>query len=277
MFFVISGFILPFSISKRMEKGVLCRKAFLFDRLRRIFPAFWASGVLTICLWYLSSWAPGFAGQAPVVGIKYLISNSLMVANLVDSVWIIPVYWSLPLEIQFYVLIACVLPQIRPNNLWVQLLGFPAVALAPFLLNDARLLMFWLPVFGLGVVSYWQWSGSLESSKAWLWRIVFVIAIGVTHSAGVAAVSAVSSLLLLSPERPTLQSLRAMGIISYSFYLIHVPIGGRVINLSKRLNLENEWIQFAAVASAFVISLVTAYGFFIAFEKPFLSRRKAAT
>ena len=51
-----------------------------------------------------------------------------------------------------------------------------------------------------------------------------------------------------------------LGAISYSLYLIHVPIGGRVINLGKRF-IDHPWQEFLLSLLALAICLVfaTAY------------------
>ena len=56
-------------------------------------------------------------------------------------------------------------------------------------------------------------------------------------------------------------SLRSLGMISYSLYLLHVPIGGRVINLSKRF-VDNDLERFLAVGFALTISIVVAWFFY---------------
>jgi len=58
-----------------------------------------------------------------------------------------------------------------------------------------------------------------------------------------------------------------LGNISYSLYLTHVPIGGRIINLSKRFAL-NEFNKLLVIILAVVVSVIAAYLFYILIEKP---------
>jgi len=61
--------------------------------------------------------------------------------------------------------------------------------------------------------------------------------------------------------------LRFLGLISYSLYLIHVPLGGRIINLSARF-VVGDWPRAGVVCFAFGMTVVLAYGFYWLIEKP---------
>ena len=84
------------------------------------------------------------------------------------------------------------------------------------------------------------------------------------------------ALLLLAIHRPHAfpRQLMAVGTISYSLYLIHVPIGGRVINLFSRFQ-PNTWQWLVISLLAGLISLVAAWVFYRLVEVPSqkLSRR----
>ena len=66
-----------------------------------------------------------------------------------------------------------------------------------------------------------------------------------------------------------------LGKISYSLYLVHVPVGGRVVNLGKRLLPDTVVEEFALSACALSASLFVAWHFHNLVEKPAhnLSRR----
>lgn len=57
------------------------------------------------------------------------------------------------------------------------------------------------------------------------------------------------------------------GNISYSLYLLHVPVGGRVINLSLRLT-DSPAGKVAALAVALSLSVAASYAFYRLIEKP---------
>ena len=58
-----------------------------------------------------------------------------------------------------------------------------------------------------------------------------------------------------------------LGNISFSLYLLHVPIGGRIVNLAKRYDL-NEFEQVGVILLAILISVLAAWGFYKLVEQP---------
>jgi peptidoglycan/LPS O-acetylase OafA/YrhL len=58
-----------------------------------------------------------------------------------------------------------------------------------------------------------------------------------------------------------------LGTISYSLYLLHVPIGGRVMNFLERFS-EFGFVQLLSVPLALAVSLFVAWIFFLLVEKP---------
>ena len=65
-----------------------------------------------------------------------------------------------------------------------------------------------------------------------------------------------------------------LGLISYSLYLIHIPIGGRVVNIGNRFG-DGPWFELGLVAAGTIASRIFAVIFWRLFEAPFLklSRR----
>ena len=58
-----------------------------------------------------------------------------------------------------------------------------------------------------------------------------------------------------------------VGTVSYSLYLLHVPIGGRVLNVLERFS-HFELVKILAVPAALATSLLAAWLFFLLIEKP---------
>lgn len=58
-----------------------------------------------------------------------------------------------------------------------------------------------------------------------------------------------------------------LGKISYSLYLIHIPIGGRVLNLIEVFT-ENELLRSIGVFVALAISIFSAWLFYLLIEAP---------
>ncbi len=81
--------------------------------------------------------------------------------------------------------------------------------------------------------------------------------------AGTFAALAIAYLRLPMPK-----PLLFLGTLSYSIYLVHVPLGGRIINIAKRYNLEGMTSQIVATLVALTVSMIGAYIWLRLFEKP---------
>ncbi|HEX7645878.1 MAG TPA: acyltransferase, partial [Noviherbaspirillum sp.] len=121
LFFLVSGFVIPFSVTKAT------RLRFLAARALRIYPTYAACAALGLLAVWLSSrfWHLPFDWSA-----KQVLQNVLLVHNLAGTDSIDMVNWSLAIEIKFY-LIACLLAAPIARGRILPLLGASlAVALA---------------------------------------------------------------------------------------------------------------------------------------------------
>jgi peptidoglycan/LPS O-acetylase OafA/YrhL len=173
LFFLISGFVIPFSLRKTSLPG------FLINRVLRIFPTYaccLAIGTLAV---YLSAryWGQPFSYDA-----KVLAANALLVHNLLGFPSMDAVNWTLAIEIKFYLLMAFGAAALfRPSPGW--LLGFLAAALA----------LTWNGEHGIGVATpllmelnyivfmvtgclFYQHAAQLISTRALVWRSLLTVA-----------------------------------------------------------------------------------------------------
>ncbi len=92
LFFLVSGFVVPFSID-----GERPLRHFAISRLFRLYPAFWlALAVLTTL-----SWLAGDMPSTPMV-----LANLTMAPPLFGQPWLSPIHWTLFVELLFYGLVA---------------------------------------------------------------------------------------------------------------------------------------------------------------------------
>jgi peptidoglycan/LPS O-acetylase OafA/YrhL len=59
-----------------------------------------------------------------------------------------------------------------------------------------------------------------------------------------------------------------LGSLSYSLYLVHTPVGGRVINLFGRFAPDTPWADLLLSLSGLAVSLATAFIFWRWIEQP---------
>ncbi|MGG4625147.1 acyltransferase family protein [Serratia odorifera] len=98
IFFLISGFVIPFSLGKKTTKG------FIKSRFMRIFPTYLAASVLSITIVSITSlyyWGIGAHYNWAKVFYNLTLTNSLFDILSFDAV-----NWTLSVEIKFYLLCA---------------------------------------------------------------------------------------------------------------------------------------------------------------------------
>lgn len=92
LFFLISGFVVPFSIA-----GERPLRHFAISRLFRLYPAFWlALAVLAMMAW--------LSGDMPKTAT--VLANLTMAPPLFAQPWLSPIHWTLFVELLFYGLVA---------------------------------------------------------------------------------------------------------------------------------------------------------------------------
>jgi peptidoglycan/LPS O-acetylase OafA/YrhL len=160
-FFVHTCCVLMMSLERHRGKGFFAH--FYLRRIFRIYPLAVAAVLATMVhdIGRLNAW--GWA------------ANFLLVQNLTYSNNAFTALWSLPLEVQMYVLLPfCFLLARRLKSVWPLLaLWCSSVALAflqPHITGRASLLRF-IPCFLPGVISYVLFIRNTAKLPAWLWPV----------------------------------------------------------------------------------------------------------
>ncbi len=278
VFFVISGFVIPLSMWKARYQWRNFGDYF-FRRLLRVHPPFLVACVLAIGLNLMSMLVPGYRGSLPdpylPSALASLASDATYLSGILGRSWILVVAWTLAIEVQFYVLAGLILPLLSPGS--PKRLGFGLIILAASALvfPDGPWIFSYLPYFSLGWAAAWR----VENPSTSKWGFLFLIAgiVGVmmlSCSLSATAVAVSSFLFILLWSRPVGAVWKWLGAISYSLYLVHAPIGGRVVNLAERW-AEGPWALAAVAVLATLVSLAAAWGFWRLVEWPIhqLSRR----
>ena len=268
VFFVISGFVIPLSMR---NTGYHWQNigSFFLKRLLRVHPPFVVATIMAVLLNLLSSFTPGYAGS---IGHGYLTdsifslaSDGFYLSGILGRSWILVVAWTLAIEVQFYILAGLGFPLVERCGPWLKMLVFPLLASISCLLPDSRFITAFLPYFALG------WAGIDLRAKLCGPTLTAVLLTGVVvyiQCPLPAAITATVGFLFIALwKSPVSRPWIWLGTISYSLYLIHVPIGGRIVNLLERI-LAPGWQMAVAAMLGTLISLLVAWGFFKVIEKP---------
>lgn len=284
LFFLISGFVVPFSI--RDERPLL---RFAVSRVFRLYPAMWtAIGLLTLLAWD--------AGRPPPAAA--VAANLSMMPALFGRGWLDEAYWTLFVELLFYGLAAALFASGLLRNVGAVLLAGLALAASTVLPVVARENGIAAPpVLYLGLHVSFLLSGLLLRLAVMEGRRGAGAAAAVLLLAQFAAVPAVSGFSLargdhfviggtlpvlsayvaaaalfvaaVASGRPRVGLLTRLGAISYAIYLFHGPVDGLVYRV---LPLTGAWSDLATMAVCTAATLAVACAVYLMIEKPMIRR-----
>jgi peptidoglycan/LPS O-acetylase OafA/YrhL len=273
VFFVISGFIIPYSLFITGYK-IRSFPRFMLRRLVRLEPPYLFSIIISLIIAYLSALTPGFKGEPPNYSITQVAAHFFYLIPLTGYAWINIVYWTLAYEFVFYIFVGFFFSFIARR---ADVISSSAVLLfAGFCILYSglppRSMLFLL--FLLGIVSFRFFVGISFVLEYVISIVILCIFIFISCGSVITVVSLSSSLFICFAKIPEIGILRFLANISYSLYLIHVPISCRVVNLGRRL-CDDVACEFGLSLLALIISLGVAVVFSRLIEEPakLLARR----
>lgn len=253
LFFVISGLVITMTVL-RSRSGL----EFMVRRFARLYPAFLVGICLTLTVAGISA-IPAFK-----VSLGDVVANLTMNAPAFHRRFVDGAYWSLAVEIKFYVLVAVAFALLR-ERFWIAIAGVAAlgfivfefgitkqILLAPYgplflagmagwfwLFEERRLPALVLAFESLVLYVTYRHSFELERVPAWMPHLCLAF-----------SVAALMTLLALGRDT-RMGPLSAIGRISYSLYLIHQNIGVIIIASLTAIGLSDVPAFLAATAICF--------------------------
>jgi peptidoglycan/LPS O-acetylase OafA/YrhL len=264
-FFVISGFVIPYSMMRGGYRGLQDAGTFVLKRLTRLEPPYLVSVVFTVALIYAAAAAPGFHGTPPQISVSQLLLHVGYLNVFFGRHWINPVYWTLAIELQFYLSMILLFPLLAHTSWTSRAIGLAVMAALALPFPDREMIFPFLGLFAMGACAF-QYRVGLIGPRAFL---VLIAGLGLVSvqalSPGHALVGVVTALLAAFANPPRIPAIAFLGSISYSFYLLHGPIGGKLMNLAARLPAT--W-HGPAIILALCISFLAALGLWWFVERP---------
>jgi peptidoglycan/LPS O-acetylase OafA/YrhL len=263
VFFIISGFIIPSSLfSANYTSNAFWR--FMARRMIRLEPPYLLSILFVVILTYLSASMPGFKGEVPSFSIIQIMSHFFYLIPLTNYTWISVVYWTLAYEFGFYVFVGITYSAL--------IKAMPISSHLSTILLFCIFALIFEPVsqfllFALGILSF-RFFVKIDDASRYIAAIV-IISVTITYLSGSLYLFVVltATAILIFLQVPQIGVFSFLGSISYSLYLLHVPIGGRVVNLGRRF-CDSSSCEFPLSVLALLICLVSATIYSRLVERP---------
>lgn len=237
IFFVISGFVIPWSLY-RSRYVLRDYPRFLLKRNVRLYPPYLASIAITI-LANNFILVPLFHIPRMTVTGRDLLLHFAYLNDIAHVKWINVVYWTLAIEFQWYLLIGLALPMLVSARKWMRFAAVTIMMLAYYTVYWDRLVFHYLPVFLIGVFVF-QYRTQLISRREMLGLIAVMVLSMSRLSGWLVPMVAVPTALLIAFSTLESRAMDRVGDVSYSLYLLHLPIGVSVIGLLSH------WLPFSS-------------------------------
>jgi len=273
-FFVISGFIIPFALyqAKYTQRSFF---RFLGKRMLRLDPPYLASIAFVLFVGAIAREFPGFLWHLHRVSARELVAHLGYLNGLFAYRWVNNVYWTLAIELQYYLLIALIFPlsqRLPRRTAWL----FPLMLVLASWLPRPRLggaplrddlILPYLGVFAIGFLAFQRRIGTVS----WRLFLPLLVVAGVAvymRQNGLIAMAAVGAALVISLVAVHHPLLSWLGESSYSLYLVHEPVRW-VVYAAARMDSSiggsgRELVACAALAIAFLLARLM----YIAVERP---------
>jgi peptidoglycan/LPS O-acetylase OafA/YrhL len=288
LFFVISGYCIMaslYNLSLKQESAW----AFLKSRFWRLYPTYWLAFLLALILNLASS-------PFNKVDLNTLLPNSwqawlgniFLIQPYIDVPYYVVVYWSLVIEVGFYLIAASLF--ILWNNVGKNIAAFVGLTLgiiSIFLAGSQIALLSPIAAWGeflCGVLVFTalfarsQNRAYLHSTSLTLLFVLGMISIGANIQGQeswlwFSALFALGLYLLYKLDQKIvsvngLRWLQSIGFMSYSLYLLHVPLQGRIINLSSRFIFVESLLMIPLQILGWTVAIAGSYLFYRIAEKP---------
>lgn len=245
------------------------RAQFLLRRMIRLAGPFWMAAILVVGLSWLSSVVPGYRGLSFIFpNTTVLVCHLFYACDALDAPWLNPIFWTLAVEVQFYLLVALLFPfaHSKSGRVLIGLVIVLMLLLAPVAPEPS--LFRYFPLFLIGFLGLiWRrrvlpvWQLTL-CAMALLSSVAFFLG-------WVECLVALCTIAFIVRSDRAWTPLVWLGGISYSLYLVHVPVGARIMNFAERMDLQGGWLYLAGL-SACAVTIGVAWAFWRCVELPCL-------
>ncbi len=264
LFFMISGFVILMTLDRKRTVA-----DFAFARFSRLYPTYWAAVLTSFCFVTLS------AVPMREVSFEAAMVNMTMLQSFLGFPHIDNVYWTLHVELCFYLLMGLIVGVGLRRHLGSILAVLVAAhfltalfdPLAEFSGIETYPPWDWLYLFLAGIAFY-------QMRLGWRWRHAGLLALCFADAAvqnpwhDLIIIAAIGAVMFAATQYriPLLRNrgFLFLGTISYPLYLVHENIGYILIRTGDRLGIN----VYVSILAATGVSLALAWILIVKVDRP---------
>ena len=265
VFFFISGFILPWALHCSDYKLVNYPRYFL-KRILRIHPPYFLSVIIFVSI--IAGFQIYF--NVPVdIEVKKLIAHFFYAIPFLDMDWFNVIYWTLAVEIQFYIIVGFIFPLLNSTNEVVKYIPIVGLLIAGYFFPSHDFVTGYSIPFSAGMLFFLYFK--TESNLRYVPLLICFTLVGFQYFyfsySPVRTIFLVVTIIMLMINWPVNSWLNWLGDTSYSLYLTHGFLGNWFIyNIKYRI--DGFYWQVLLLIDAIIISLIGARIFYYIIENP---------
>ena len=274
VFFVISGLVIPLSLMRKGYRWPGLGR-FMWKRSIRLEPTYLVVLLASLAMLPARAWVIGEPVEA-FPTMQELLLNVFYLIPFTDYDWMNSVFWTLGIELQFYLLCA-VLFGLKRKSVASGLIY--ALPFASALLASVTTKMFvthWLDFFLAGGFVAMHIEGRISKEKLGVLLILCHLSAGMTHGHYFASILTLTVLVILFlPNRNGGRILQFLGRQSYSLYLIHTLVGITIVNAAMRYtDHQYPLVHWGVILVAVLASVGAAQLLYVLVERPTMNWSK---
>jgi len=259
-FFVISGFVIPYSM---LKSGYEPRDFFTFfkKRIIRIEPPYLCVVALNVIFLFIRSRSAIAHGATELPTWQQIMLHVGYLIPFSGYDWLSIVFWTLAIEFQFYLFFSLVY-LFFVRDPWKRWLISVLLIIVSYISHDESHFFYWSPVFLMGI--YLALAKMQKCNKHEYWIVTGLLLGLVTYKMGwvIAAFALAATLAIYFNPPFRSRVLHFLGQISYSLYLCHTLVAFAIINTGIRMThapYQKALFVFLAIAATLLCSYLLYY------------------
>lgn len=269
IFFVISGFIIPYSLYA-YKYEIRNYFTFILKRIVRLDPPYFVTIVLIIAMQYAAHVIPRNGAPFSINWTQVLLHLGYLNV-FVGYPWLNAVFWTLAVEFQFYLLIGLIYPVLFSRNSMTRIALILVLIFLSQLLPHLWYVFAHLPQFLMGIVACQYRVGLIGKRQCVLLVVLAAIFAIITPGLGFAwTISGLLAVVFILNFRMRSRVATFFGNISYSLYLLHAPVAFMALSVFARIIHvdQNSFTGFSAFVVPLIAAIVAAYLLYLLVERP---------